>query len=575
MSQLDTMLQSIRNKKMDDLQPITEGTIKNHVMKGKSARSSYIKLLQFTQRLLKPYGAKYEAGNRFIEKIYQSVGETCSLDALMTQVLQLEEKDVNQWVAEVRMAGGNSAFALDVLLLCNLMQAGEQGLEALQGLFTLMALDSQMTTEAAKASKLIMDKDIKGVLMTDWQLLNEEKIGEYFGKWNPDDKVLLEAAESLFIRDRITQAYPLFQKLANKGNPQAFYFMGEYSRFGWAGLPENEKLGFHYHHLGAEKGELLCRLQLAYEEGTNKEIILSEVIPKIVQLAQAGDLIAEDELGDAFDGNIKSLVNRYGGVYYVDKEAESWRKKAAENGYWRASMLLAAAYEDGSRVSQDVEKAIFWYEKVYELQGDHAGIVAFRIGDIYTEEKDYTQAFEWYKKGAEAGYGNSMFKLGFCYRYGMGTHEDQQEAMKWLKKVYMLQDEENDRGNEGIGFVAREIGGIYYDQDNDEEALKWLQKAYEFHGDYDGNVAETIGMIYDNQENKDKAFKWFYKGAEKGSDWAMFFWGHCYKNGTGTIKDYRKARKWLQKAIDCHGDAEESAWETMDLLDQLEQLENY
>lgn len=55
----------------------------------------------------------------------------------------------------------------------------------------------------------------------------------------------------------------------------------------------------------------------------------------------------------------------------------------------------------------------------------------------------------------------------------------------------------------------------------------------------------------------------------------LCFLGHCYKNGTGTIKDYRKARRWLQKAIDCHGDAEESAWEAMDLLDQLEQLENY
>ena len=441
--------------------PLTkEEKIENHFMKGKGAHTSYIQLLQFVLLLLKPYAKNYEAGNQFIECIHRSVEEGNDLDVLMTKVLQCEEADMTHWAKEVQAYGGNGILALDVLMLCQRMEAGDEGLKAVINFFSFLDMKQEIIKEAAEAVKLITEKDEGDVLRRYWQILPPNVIKGYFSDWNPDEQMQLDAAVSLFIHDQVTDAYPLFKKLATQGNRRAMYFMGEYYRFGWAGLPVNEKLGFHYHHLGAEKGEPLCQLQLAYEEGTNKEIILSEVIPKIVQLAQAGDLIAEDELGDAFDGNIKSLVNRYGGVYYVDKEAESWRKKAAENGYWRASMLLAAAYEDGSRVSQDVEKAIFWYEKVYELQGDHAGIVAFRIGDIYTEEKDYTQAFEWYKKGAEAGYGNSMFKLGFCYRYGMGTHEDQQEAMKWLKKVYMLQDEENDRGNEGIGFVAREIGGI-------------------------------------------------------------------------------------------------------------------
>lgn len=343
MSQLDTMLQSIRNKKSDDLHPITEGIIKNHFMKGKIARSSYLKLLQFTQQLLKPYGMKYEAGSRFIEKIYRSLDETCSLDALMTQVLQLEEKDVHQWITEIRTTGGNSAFALDALQLYYLMEAGEQGLESISGLFSLMALDSQLTTEAAKAAKFIIDKDTKGVLMTDWQLLSEEKISKYFGNWNPDEKVLLEAAESLFIRDRTTQAYPLFQKLVNKGNPRAFYFMGIYYRFGLAGLAENEKLEVYYYHLGAEKGDLGCQLQLAYfEEEANQEKIMQAVIPETIKLAQTGDIVAENELGYALEGN----------------SAESWLKKAAESGYWIAAWSLADAYRDREDLSQNLEMSM-------------------------------------------------------------------------------------------------------------------------------------------------------------------------------------------------------------------------
>ena len=664
MSQLDTMLQSIRNQRSDDLHPITEGIIKNHFMKGKTARSSYLKLLQFTQQLMKPYGTKYEAGSRFIEKIYRSLGETCSLDALMTQVLQLEEKDVHQWITEIRTTGGNSVFALDALQLYYLMEAGEQGLESISGLFSLMALDSQLTTEAAKAAKFIIDKDTKGVLMTDWQLLSEEKISKYFGNWNPDEKVLLEAAESLFIRDRTTQAYPLFQKLVNKGNPRAFYFMGIYYRFGLAGLTKNEKLEVYYYHLGAEKGDLGCQLQLAYfEEEANQEKIIQAVIPETIKLAQTGDIVAENELGYALDGN----------------SAESWLKKAAESGYWIAAWSLADSYRDREGLSQNLEMSMVWYKKIYQLNGDHAGWFAFQIadiyegqgndvqafewykkgaeagdgssmyrvalfykngigtnknqqeaikwfkkfdslhyegaagpvasaiGDIYRDQENDMQAFEWYKKGAEAGNGNSILNLGLSYKNGVGTDKDQQEALKWLQKAYTLLDEEdgaddtrgnvaweigdiyNDQGDDKEALkwlqkaytlldeedgadairetVAREIGNIYNDQGDDKEALKWLQKAYELHSDYDGYAACAIAHIYNNQGNKEMAFKWYYKGAEKGYDWAMVFLGLCYILGTGTIKNYRKARSWLQKAIDCHDDAEKEARETLDKLE--------
>ena len=497
MSQLDTMLQSIRNKKSDDLHPITEGIIKNHFMKGKIARSSYLKLLQFTQQLLKPYGMKYEAGSRFIEKIYRSLDETCSLDALMTQVLQLEEKDVHQWITEIRTTGGNSAFALDALQLYYLMEAGEQGLESISGLFSLMALDSQLTTEAAKAAKFIIDKDTKGVLMTDWQLLSEEKISKYFGNWNPDEKVLLEAAESLFIRDRTTQAYPLFQKLVNKGNPRAFYFMGIYYRFGLAGLAENEKLEVYYYHLGAEKGDLGCQLQLAYfEEEANQEKIIQAVIPETIKLAQTGDIVAENELGYALEGN----------------SAESWLKKAAESGYWFAALTLADAYRDGEGIRQDMELAIGWYKQIYQLHGDHAGTVAFRIGDIYEEQKNDVQAFEWYKKGAVVGEGASMYRVALCYKNGNGTDEDQREAIKWLEEAYALADKD-DRTKRNKGFIAREIGHIYREQ-----------------------------------ENGAQAFEWYKKGAEAGNGSSILKLGLSYKYGVGTDKDQQEALKWLTKA---------------------------
>lgn len=40
----------------------------------------------------------------------------------------------------------------------------------------------------------------------------------------------LNTAVSLFVRDHVTEAYPLFQELAKEGNPRALYFLGEYHR---------------------------------------------------------------------------------------------------------------------------------------------------------------------------------------------------------------------------------------------------------------------------------------------------------------------------------------------------------
>ena len=569
--------------------PLTkEEKIENHFMKGKGAHTSYIQLLQFVLLLLKPYAKNYEAGNQFIECIHRSVEEGNDLDVLMTKVLQCEEADMTHWAKEVQAYGGNGILALDVLMLCQRMEAGDEGLKAVINFFSFLDMKQEIIKEAAEAVKLITEKDEGGVLQRDWQILTPNVIKGYFSDWNPDEQMQLDAAVSLFIHDQVTDAYPLFKKLATQGNRRAMYFMGEYYRSGWAGLPVNKKLGFHYHHLGAEKGEPLCQLQLAYEEGANKEQILQEIIPKILQLAQAGDIIAEHELGDAFCGNVSSLAAKYGGVVKVDEKAEFWRKKSAENSYWHAAMRLAAAYRDGSGVNQDAGKAIAYYEKVYELHREHAGKAANGIGLVYSEQGNHVKEFEWYKKSAEERYDWGMCNLATCYRDGEGVQEDQEQAIAWYQKAYELHgdaagDAANRIGNiyngqknyvkqfewykksaeEGYDWGMYNLATCYRDgegvQEDQEQAIAWFQKAYELHGDAAGDAADGIGLIYNKQGNNAKEFEWMNNGAKEGYDWCMRNLGMCYQCGRGTSQDYRKAREWYQKAIDCHGGAEEDA----------------
>ena len=501
-----------------------EEKIENHFMKGKGAHTSYIQLLQFVLLLLKPYAKNYEAGNQFIECIHRSVEEGNDLDVLMTKVLQCEEADMTHWAKEVQTYGGNGILALDVLMLWQRMEAGDEGLKAVINFFSFLDMKQEIIEEAAEAVKLITEKDEGGVLRRYWQILMPNVIKGYFSDWNPDEQMQLDAAVSLFIHDQVTDAYPLFKKLATRGNRRAMYFMGEYYRFGWAGLPVNKKLGFHYHHLGAEKGDLLCQLNLAYEDGANREKILKEIAPKIVPLAQAGDIAAEYELGYAL-------------------EAEFWLKKAIKDGYWRAAYKYDDEYEEEDEEDDDEydddeyeddeyeddaqkqSQIIDYLETVYRMHGDHAGEAANRIGMIYNGQNNYAKQVEWYKKSAEEGNDWGMYNLADCYLDGEGVQEDQ------------------------------------------EQAIAWFQKAYELHGDAAGDAANEIGLIYNGQNNYVKQVEWYKKSAEEGYDWGMYNLAGCYRDGAGVQEDQEQAIAWFQKAYELHGDAEEDARKCLSNLD--------
>lgn len=320
----------------------------------------------------------------------------------------------------------------------------------------------------------------------------------------------LNTAVSLFVRDHVTEAYPLFQELAKAGNPRALYFLGEYYRKGWAGLPVDENLGFQYHHEGAEKGEVLCQLNLAYEEENIQEDIVQAVIPKVFPLAQAGDVVAQHELGDALT-NLEHLNDVSLCHLDVAKEAEYWLEKAAKAGYWRAMDDLANSYWGERNIEKNLNKAVQWNKVLAQMQGDHVSDAVESLGLLYEALGDYDKKFQQSAKWAAEGYGWPMYYVAECYQDGKGVTENQ------------------------------------------DKAIEWYQKAYECHGEVAGPAAFVLGCMYGNQGNMEKAFAWYSKGAAEGLDWCMCSLANCYRDGEGVSQDLEKAMEWYQKTYDCHG----------------------
>ena len=80
---------------------------------------------------------------------------------------------------------------------------------------------------------------------------------------------------------------------------------------------------------------------------------------------------------------------------------------------------------DAAFEKEEYDKALAIYAK-YENNLD--GEQCCNLGYMYYTTKDYTQAFYWFKKAAEARNSYSMNNLADLYYYGVDTNKDYYQA---------------------------------------------------------------------------------------------------------------------------------------------------
>lgn len=84
------------------------------------------------------------------------------------------------------------------------------------------------------------------------------------------------------------------------------------------------------------------------EEATEK--------PSVQILAEQGDALSQAQMGSLY------LLGR-NGVEVDAQKAAAWMLKAAEQGLLEAEVVVAAMYDSGLGMPQNVNKATQWYEK--------------------------------------------------------------------------------------------------------------------------------------------------------------------------------------------------------------------
>ena len=167
------------------------------------------------------------------------------------------------------------------------------------------------------------------------------------------------------------------------------------------------------------------------------------------------------------------------------------------------------------------------------------------LADSYNDKKNYSEAFKYFKMGAEQGNAHCQAFLGYYYSNGLGTDVDYSKAFSWYVKSA---EQGNDMAQCNLGFAYEKGRGVTRDL---VEAVKWYRKAAE---QGSKTAQKNLGYCYEAglgvSINYNEAKKWYLKAAEGGHSGAQYNLGDLYYSGRGVTQDYYEAVKWYRKSAE-------------------------
>lgn len=238
---------------------------------------------------------------------------------------------------------------------------------------------------------------------------------------------------------------------------------------------------------------------------------------------------------------------------------EGWCKENAEKGN------AIAEFGMGFRHDDQLDEA---YDKIpWEMNTEEAA---------ETRNKDYANAYNWYKLAAEHGLDAAQWRLSDMLAQGLGTEKNVEQAIMWREKAA-------NQGNVLYQFMMGamySLGGMsdyssYFYPDafhykveipkDNEKANYWLrlfstqpltrctqegitlEEEIHDNGFYQDVITSLVESLF--AENKtEKAIYWLQRDGEKGAADALCRLGELYLEGIGIEKNYTKAKELLEKA---------------------------
>ena len=350
------------------------------------------------------------------------------------------------------------------------------------------------------------------------------------------------------------KALEWLQKAADNGCEEAMSDLAYAHLYGWYNLPIDTLKGVNLIKQllqTSSNAYVLSRCSMIYGDGCGKyfEKDYNEVY-KVLQKVTDKEIPMYNYMMGLVYLNGSSSID-------VDVEkAIEYFKKAYELGNSAAAYRIGALYYEGKLLPKDYKKAIEWFNKGVEKNGTWSMLSLYWIYDTDNPDTkdlhDDNKAYNLLKKAMSHGNGNAYDKLGYWYTLGKCVEKDDQKAFELYKKAAEL-DSSNGMLNVGVNYLA----GRGTAPDTLAAEKMWIKAAERG----DGEAANRLAACYSDgtfKGNTDKVVFYLNKAAALDNAAACYNVGMNYIKGIDGYypKDKFQAFIYMKKAADLgHVDA--------------------
>ncbi len=243
--------------------------------------------------------------------------------------------------------------------------------------------------------------------------------------------------------------------------------------------------------------------------------------------------VFDDARVAAGEGRYREVVELLTGALDTGSLTGAERVVALSNRGIAYSLLKAHAL-----ARKDLYRAIS-IDPDHKLTLNHLGILAEHV------DGDYAEAFQWYQKGATAGFAASQVNLASLYIRGLGVGKDPSMALQWYRAA----------ADQGYAMAYAPLGRMYLAGEGVSRdygaAIQWLQKGV---GQGVVEAYYYLGLAHEKglgmRPDPEKAAGYYLEAAMQGHGEAQNALGYLYRRGAGVEQDFREAAKWYQLAAD-------------------------
>ena len=247
------------------------------------------------------------------------------------------------------------------------------------------------------------------------------------------NRIILQYFYSLFLYKDIIlyrkKNYKLNIKNAEEGDPVSQYYIGNYYH-----SKKDYKEAMEWYSKSAEGGNIrgMYMVGCCYHDGFSDIKDMKKAFYLFLKSVERGYIYSHALYKVGFCYELGS------GVLKDESKAFEWYLKAAEKGDRNSQRIVAKYYNDGNIVSKNEEKGFYWNRKAAMNNDIFAQIELPKYYLNNSANKNERKAFNWYLKLANKDLSKALYFVAKCYRDGIGTDKNLDEATKWFKKFITL-----------------------------------------------------------------------------------------------------------------------------------------